>query len=123
MFFKRNDAKEWHGPGVVIGRDGKQVLVKHGGTYVRVHVCRLSKYPINSSEITNVSDGNESVSQLSDEIVNIPSPAPVEDVCYGDSCVPESGSLCSDPCEINSNNLDRHTPALLEQENVPVVVV
>ena len=43
--YKRNDSKEWHGPGTVIGRDGKQVLVKHGGTFVRVHTCRLARYP------------------------------------------------------------------------------
>ena len=35
----------------------------------RVHVYRLTKYPINSSEITNVSDRIESVSQMSDEVV------------------------------------------------------
>lgn len=40
VYFKRQDDR-WHGPGVVIGRDGKQVLVKHGGTFVRVHTCRL----------------------------------------------------------------------------------
>ena len=27
--------------GTVIGQDGQQVLVKHGGSYVRVHPCHL----------------------------------------------------------------------------------
>ena len=27
VYHKRNDSKEWRGPGVVIGRDGKLVLV------------------------------------------------------------------------------------------------
>ncbi|KAK3873854.1 hypothetical protein Pcinc_021147, partial [Petrolisthes cinctipes] len=45
VFYKRNDSHEWHGPGVVIGRDGKQILVRHGGVYVRVHVCRLACAP------------------------------------------------------------------------------
>ena len=42
VYYKRMDSKEWKGPGVIIGKDGKQVLVKHGGIYVRVHPCRLS---------------------------------------------------------------------------------
>ena len=40
VYFKRQDDK-WHGPGKVIGRDGKQVLVKHGGAVIRVHSFRL----------------------------------------------------------------------------------
>ena len=51
VYYKRDDSKEWRGPGVVIGRDGKQILVRHGGTYVRVHVCRLAKVPILSSSV------------------------------------------------------------------------
>ena len=47
VFYKRNDGHEWHGPGTVIGRDGKQFLVRHGGVYVRVHECRLSSVPLN----------------------------------------------------------------------------
>ena len=39
--YKRNNSNEWKGPGTVIGQDGQQVLVKHGGSYVRVHPCHL----------------------------------------------------------------------------------
>ena len=46
VFYKRDDSNEWRGPGVVIGRDGKQLLVRHGGVYVRVHVCRLARTPV-----------------------------------------------------------------------------
>ena len=42
-FYKCNDKSEWHGPGIVIGRDGKQISVRHGGTYVRVHACRFNR--------------------------------------------------------------------------------
>ena len=45
VYYKRNDSAEWHGPGVVIGIDNKQVLVRHGGTVVRVHTARLVGAP------------------------------------------------------------------------------
>ena len=41
VFYKRINDEAWHGPGVVIGRDGKQILVRHGGTWVRAHICRV----------------------------------------------------------------------------------
>ena len=41
VYYKRNESTKWMGPGTVIGWESKQVLVKHGGTYVRVHPCRL----------------------------------------------------------------------------------
>ena len=44
VYFKRNDFDRWLGPGTVIGTEHKQVLVKHGGSYVRVHPCRLIPY-------------------------------------------------------------------------------
>ena len=53
VFYKRNLCDRWLGPGTVIGWEHKQVLVKHGGTYVRVHPCRLVPHPEvyqNSSE-------------------------------------------------------------------------
>ena len=45
VFYKRNLCDRWLGPGTVIGWEHKQVLVKDGGTYVRVHPCRLVPHP------------------------------------------------------------------------------
>ena len=41
VIYKLNDSKKWKGPGIVIGHDSQQILIKHGGTYVRVHPCRV----------------------------------------------------------------------------------
>ena len=41
VYFKRNDAKEWHGPAKVLGCEKSQYLLKHGGSYVRVHPSKM----------------------------------------------------------------------------------
>ena len=41
VYYKRETSNAWHGPGRVLGQDGQQVLLKHGGYYVRVHRCRI----------------------------------------------------------------------------------
>ena len=43
VYYKRNSDKDWHGPGTIIGIDGKVVLVRHGGNILRVSPCHLSK--------------------------------------------------------------------------------
>lgn len=42
VYYKRAGCDEWKGPGTVFGRDGQQVLVRHGGANpVRVHSTRV----------------------------------------------------------------------------------
>lgn len=41
VYYWRNNSNEWHGPAKVLGKDGQQCLLKHGGIYVRVHPCRM----------------------------------------------------------------------------------
>ena len=41
VYYKRQNSFEWHGPARVLGRDGAQYLLKHGGSYVRVHPCKM----------------------------------------------------------------------------------
>ena len=68
VYYKRNESPRWLGPGSVIGTENKQILVKHGGSYVRVHQSRLKKYSSNvdvphdkSAESLNRSNAEESV--------------------------------------------------------------
>ena len=37
VYYKQKDHLNWKGPASVIGRDGQNVLVKHGSRYIRVH--------------------------------------------------------------------------------------
>ena len=41
VYYKRNDSNQCKGPGRVLGRENKQILVKQVGVYIRVHGCRL----------------------------------------------------------------------------------
>ena len=41
IFYKRNSSDSWHGPGVVIGRDGQTFVVKHGFQIIKVHPCHI----------------------------------------------------------------------------------
>ena len=43
MYYKRLDSDFWRGPATVIGRDNHQVVVKHGGIFVRTHPVSLKK--------------------------------------------------------------------------------
>ena len=43
VYFKHENSKLWKGTGTVIGQENKHILVKYGGTYLRVHGCRLQQ--------------------------------------------------------------------------------
>ena len=51
VYYKRDNSKEWKGPGSVIGQDGKVVLIRHGSSIVRVHSSRVvEKNPSSKTE-------------------------------------------------------------------------
>ena len=60
VYYKRKDSSKWHGPATVLGQDGQQVLIKHGGVYVRVHPCRLN--PIKIANSANKETARQSTS-------------------------------------------------------------
>ena len=79
VYYKRNDDYKWHGPGKVIGRDGKQVLVKHGGVYVRVHSFRLCRAPDDIGDIdSDLCKGNAGGTETKSRFVE-------EDDDFGDT--------------------------------------
>ena len=43
IYYKRNSDIDWHGPGTIIGIDGKVVVVRHGGNILRVSPCHITK--------------------------------------------------------------------------------
>ena len=63
VYYKRNNSKRWHGPGIVIGGINKQVFVKHGGSVLRVNPCHLQHVK------RNLNQSNE-FSEMDNEPVN-----------------------------------------------------
>ena len=61
VYYMRRTKNKWQGPAVVLGQDGQQVLVKHGGIYIRVHPCRLKleEYPSHEKIKTNYNEYSE----------------------------------------------------------------
>ena len=55
VYYKRQNYKGWKGPAVVLGQDGQNVLVRHGGAFYRVHPCHLLKLGV------DVNNGHRSV--------------------------------------------------------------
>ena len=43
VYYKRQNTKGWRGPAVVLGSEGKFVLIRHGGAFHRMHPCQLMK--------------------------------------------------------------------------------
>ena len=58
VYYKREGQPKWHGPGTVIGQDGKTIFVRHGSIYVRVASCRMIKAgtEFNTESLSSESD-------------------------------------------------------------------
>ena len=70
VYYKRQDDDKWRGPAIVIGRDGKQILVRHGSIYVRVHSCRLQHTPSSSINL-DINDNIEKTEMSKHEDQNV----------------------------------------------------
>ena len=94
VYYRRRSSKKWSGPATVIGKNGQQVLVKHGGEYYRVHPCRLTlekhtvvgceKQGTGESQKNKDTNNNQSSKYVddssSDEEFRIPSESEQDDI-------------------------------------------
>ena len=70
VYYKRDNNDEWRGPGKVIGRDGKVVIVKQGGSLrevTRVYITRLRGKK--EAELADEEEGTEDVEEEEPETV------------------------------------------------------
>ena len=63
VYYKRNDSDRWRGPAKVIGVDGKNRILKHGGLTYAVHLCRV----VIVSDAEKLIDENKSVESESNK--------------------------------------------------------
>ena len=70
VYYKRNMNKEWFGPGVVIGQNHKEVIIKHRGYLVRVHCSRVIPVGGVYFDESGVSSNDEPVCNIDPENVD-----------------------------------------------------
>ena len=118
VYFKRNESNIWKGPGTVIGAENKQVLVKHGGTFVRVHPCRLLKY---SSSVNDVGIESSMKDNLQSNVHSNELPSttenPTEDLCIEDYSLDQSNDF-EDPVQNERTTVSEVVTSSPEEHNV-----
>ena len=88
VYYKRKDSNEWKGPGSVVGREGSQVLVRHGGVLVRVHAVHLKISPTNIPGENKRDESNRNA-VVQKEVQSIGRNRPIESPIYEDEEVSE----------------------------------
>ena len=113
VYYKRNNNQRWHGPGTVIGKAGKLVLVRYGGVYVTVHLCRPTRLPVSNNDSEDfIGDEGLPSQQCKDRKKDERSLVKVED----NDCECEEGIKAnSRKCHKNDSEKDR-SEALREEE-------
>ena len=129
VYYKRNDSRRWHGPAKVLGKDGKNYLLKHGGIYIRVHPTRMQliESENNSQEVnTAQNETNEPSTQVTpnqntevdsdsdSENQERSNPGPHIPPTHDDRQSPEIPSTVTPP------NMDNRQPAA--QSRIPLAV-
>ncbi|XP_033105174.1 uncharacterized protein LOC117107578 [Anneissia japonica] len=73
VYYKRPNGMEWKGPVTVIGKDSSIVFIRHGGSVIKVHKCRIQKGNQNKvvDETNNNFDSNVQLKSKENEPPNI----------------------------------------------------
>ena len=111
VLYKRLNNNEWHGPAKVLAQDGQQILLKHGGVYVRVHPCRIQLANPN----TEMNNTNSNSNTLDNE-TQTETTLHKRKLCINDESDEELESNTSNNQEQNINQESRDTPQHIEQE-------
>ena len=119
VYYKRKNCARWRGPGIVIGQEHKQILVKHGSELVRVHACSLvhanevrydslsqdevhAEVPTEDKEASEESDSDVSVDE-GPTIVNEPAATNQNDQTDKEANKPPTASSSISLPKVNTN--------------------
>ena len=131
VYYRRENFQGWKGPGKVIGRDGKLVVVRHGGLIYRVPLCHII-HTVKADEMVqqeerdkrvDISVNDEEESQSESEIVNADGTvqnngvAPEPGVGLDDSAVSarDDNSVVSDTDELVQSVVDQLQTGIEEE--------
>ena len=112
VYYKRDNFKEWLGPGSVIGQEGKVIFVRHGGQVVRVSANRLVK----ANEVDFGAQGpqrlygNNSITESSETSKDMDSSETSQNIDSDDNS-----------CPTFSENLSENIDTTVQDEAVPRV--
>ena len=70
VYFKRKDSDRYRGTAKVIGKDGKNVILKYGGLVNTVHLCRVVKVEDANQLLCEDEDADSSDDESSSEVQN-----------------------------------------------------
>ena len=62
VYFRSEAPNQWKGPGTVLGNENKQILVKYGGSHIRVYACQLTFETEKPSNEIQVPEANNVIS-------------------------------------------------------------
>ena len=115
VYFRRLNYKGWKGPGTVVARDNKLIMVRHGGELYRVPLCDI--LPVCVADQYTVSEDGES------DVENQKSEHPVEPVDTEDVEDENSiGSASGDDSDGGVDDQDSIGSAPRDDSNVDEVV-
>ena len=117
VFYKRDHSSRWQGPAKVLGKDSSQILIKHGGSYLRVHPCRL--LPVNKSVRNDLSGQAHQKSCSLQTEVDAKSDYSEDEAEINKNQNPESHSTPSTEAAIGSTENPENKEDLTNRETVP----
>ena len=73
VFYKRPNIERWKGPAKIVGKEGKTLILRHGGLLIKAASCRIVKreYIVSDEHNQNNDDILETENSQHDEAVNL----------------------------------------------------